>query len=82
MTSKQTISRESRGKRYWEKHLEALQRSGLSRAEYCRRQSLPYHALTYWQHKLGKAKCDSGQLVPVPMQLISSLGKPGPGCLP
>ncbi len=38
--------------RQWQAHVRALERSGLSRAEYCRRHNLSYHALRYWQLKL------------------------------
>ncbi len=36
----------------WKAHAEAQRQSGLSRAEYCRRHNLSYHALTYWVKKL------------------------------
>lgn len=55
--------------RQWEAHVQAYRRSGLSRAEYCRRQNISYHALTYWQRKLsatGPGKSVS-TLVPVPL---------------
>ncbi|MFV0437527.1 MAG: IS66 family insertion sequence element accessory protein TnpA, partial [Desulfopila sp.] len=31
--------------RKWQAHVKALAQSGLSRAEYCRRHSLSYHAM-------------------------------------
>lgn len=55
--------------RHWQAHIQALGRSGLSRAEYCRRHDLPYDAMTYWLRK--NLKGDSSQqptLVPVPLQ--------------
>ncbi len=38
--------------RHWVAHLASLQKSGLSRAEYCRQHKLSYHAMIYWQRKL------------------------------
>ena len=40
------------GPHHWQAHVKALGRSGLSRAEYCRRRGISYHALTYWCRKL------------------------------
>ena len=55
---------------YWQTHIRKLQESGLSRAEYCRRQKLSYHALTYWHRKLANSSPGAGALVPVPVQKI------------
>lgn len=54
----------------WQAHVLASQQSGLSRAEYCRRHELSYHALTYWckksaQSLAGDTASDSICLVPV-----------------
>ena len=57
-------------RRYWERHIRAQQESGLSRAEYCRQQNISYHALTYWQSKVGKASPAGPSLVPVPVEKI------------
>lgn len=43
------------GVRFWQAHVRALGRSGLSRREYCRRYHLSYPALTYWVRKLRPA---------------------------
>jgi hypothetical protein len=51
--------------------VEALQQSGLTRAEYCRQQKLSYHALTYWQRKLSaKPSSKRTTLVPVPLKSL------------
>ena len=55
---------------YWQRHIRTQQESGLSRAKYCRQQNLSYHALTYWQKKLGKPSPASTALVPVPVEKI------------
>ena len=55
--------------RQWQAYVQAFRRSGLSRAEYCRRQNVSYHALTYWQRKLtghGTGR-SAPALVPVPL---------------
>jgi len=57
--------------RQWQRHVKAQSQSGLSRVEYCRQHDLSYHALTYWQRKLEKAKTNvqAQALVPVTFQI-------------
>jgi len=57
---------------YWHKHVVAQKASGLSRAEYCRQHGLSYHAMTYWQRKLGNPSHSTPTLVPVPVEKIIS----------
>jgi hypothetical protein len=52
-------------RRYWQAHIKALSESGLSRAEYCRRHTLSYHAVIYWQRKFTKNEKRGVTLVPV-----------------
>ena len=59
--SKQTTGRT----RFWQTHIKAIARSGLSRAEYCRRCNLSYYALTYWQRKLARPTSSAVTLVPI-----------------
>ena len=61
----------SRSRHHWEAHIRAQQKSGLSRAEYCRRHDLSYHALTYWQRKLSEPSRKQTQLIPVPVERIT-----------
>lgn len=61
----------SRSRHHWEAHIRAQQESGLSRAEYCRRHGLSYHALTYWQRKLPRPSQRQTQLIPVPTERIT-----------
>jgi hypothetical protein len=61
---------QARSRHHWEAHIRAQQKSGLSRAEYCRRNDLSYHALTYWRRKLSGSSNGKSQLVPVPMEKI------------
>jgi len=39
-------------RRFWQVHLEALKKSGLSQNEYCRRNQLSSSQLGYWKKKL------------------------------
>ena len=60
--------------RFWQAHLDAWRRSGLSRKEYCQQHGLSYHALSY-QHR----KNPSGSIVdagPVIVQIPSGLTTP------
>jgi len=55
--------------RHWQAHIQALKKSGLSRAEYCRRHGLSYDAMTYWLRKNIKGNGNQQPtLVPVPLQ--------------
>jgi hypothetical protein len=42
--------------RDWRRLVTALEASGLSRAEFCRRRRLSYHTMTYWVKRLGNVK--------------------------
>ena len=57
-------------RRYWQAHITAVNKSGLSRAEYCRQQKLSYHALSYWQRKLFRSSPPATTLVPVPLEQL------------
>ena len=50
----------------WQAHLNAWRKSGLSRAEYCRRNNISYHALRYWQKKRERLSSSEITFVPVP----------------
>jgi len=52
-------------RRRWQAHVIAAEKSGLSRAEYCRRYDLSYHAMTYWKRKLSRSNNRQATLVPV-----------------
>ena len=55
----------SGGCRNWEFHVHALSKSGLSRAEYCRRHNVSARALGYRQMKLRLPEASPSQLVAV-----------------
>ena len=65
MTRHRSRASQRRNQRLWQAHVKALERSGLNRAEYCRRHELSYHALTYWQRKLSARPGPGTTLVPV-----------------
>ena len=62
--------RQQGSRAFWQAHVREQKKSGLSRAEYCRRQNLSYHALTYWTCKLSRPRQSPPILVPVPMQNV------------
>ena len=43
----------------WENHLQSWKRGGLSKAEYCRRKQISYHAFNYWKKRFEKPKSSS-----------------------
>jgi hypothetical protein len=72
MTGENCGGKRSRNQRLWKTHLNALKRSGLSRAEYCRQHVLSYHTMTYWWKKLAnKNSRQETTLVPVTLSPAS-----------
>ncbi len=69
--TKETRDHQGRNRRRWEAHLKAAAKSGLSRAEYCRRHNLSYHAMGYWHKRLSRYM-NRQTLVPVKMALIQN----------
>ena len=51
--------------KYWQAHLSAQQKSGLTQVEYCRRNSLSKSTFGWWKHQLKKGGPASCSLVPV-----------------
>ncbi len=57
--------------RYWKKHFEAWQASGLSQAEYARQNGLRAGALSYWKQRFSHPKqkaVEPIEIVPVPLE--------------
>lgn len=46
--------------KYWSRQVAALEASGLSRAEFCRRRRLNYHTMTYWLKRLAGSDVPAG----------------------
>jgi hypothetical protein len=65
-----TIQPTTNGK-IWQAHLKAWQKSGLSRAEYCRRHNISYDTLTYWKKKTDRKKKATTHFVSVPAVRIN-----------
>ncbi len=70
MTRQSSTTGQSKKQRHWQAHVKAQERSGLSRAEYCRQHKLSYHALTYWQRKKSGRQQPGTTLVPIPPERI------------
>ena len=65
---KQSTEQSSKQRR-WQVHVLQQVKSGFNRAEYCRRNNLSYHTLTYWKRKLSKQQQTTRQcLVPVTLE--------------
>lgn len=62
-------------KRHWQAHIHAQEKSGLSRAAYCRQHNLSYHALTYWKRKISGTEKQQTKLVPVHVDSLMSMNK-------
>jgi len=43
---------------YWKQQIEQWQQSGLTQAEYCRRNNLKHHQLAYWKKRCLKTQTD------------------------
>jgi hypothetical protein len=73
MGMKRAASRAEK-RRFWEDHLGKLEASGLSQAEYCRRNNLALKNLGYWKRRI-KSRNPSVSFVELPAlrQLPSSL---------
>jgi hypothetical protein len=69
--TKQVKTHQAGNRRHWEAHLKAAAKSGLSRAEYCRRYNLSYHTMGYW-HKRVSRESIRQKIVPVKMALVQT----------
>ena len=43
---------------YWKQHIDHWQQTGLTQAEYCRRNNLKHHQLIYWKKRFLKTESD------------------------
>jgi hypothetical protein len=43
---------------YWKQHIDSWQATGLTQAEYCRRNNLKHHQLVYWKKRFLKTKTE------------------------
>lgn len=65
VSSKSSISSDQ----YWNKHIKLKHNSGLTRAEYCRKNNLNLYQLKYREHKLISASSNTKLL---PIKLVSN----------
>ncbi len=69
-----------RGKqRFWQTHIRAWEKSGLSINEYCRRNSLKANQFCYWKKKLSGDNQDTIKFVPIAVEHQKDAEKPEPG---
>ena len=59
---------------YWKQHIDSWQETGLTQAEYCRRNNLKHHQLVYWKKRF--LKTEAGVSF-VPLKLEDLLDMPG-----
>lgn len=52
---------------YWKQHIESWQETGLTQAEYCRRNNLKHHQLVYWKKRFLKTETDVS-FVPIKLE--------------
>ena len=60
---------------FWRSHLEAWPDTGLSQAEYCRRNHLKPNRFTYWKNKFKQDSC-SMELVQLPESVFKTVSSP------
>ncbi|MDP1993359.1 MAG: hypothetical protein Q8K00_20260 [Syntrophales bacterium] len=71
MTKELSAEKSFAGRRIWEAHIQAWEKSGLTAADYCRRHNLSYDAFHYWKKKITRTASAKGiSLVPVPARMI------------
>jgi hypothetical protein len=67
--------RKRRSRAYWEAQVENWRGSGLTRAEYCRREGINPQQLTNWKSRIG-ARAQAGAFVELPLPPASAAGAP------
>jgi hypothetical protein len=58
---------------YWKQHIDNWQETGLTQAEYCRRNNLKHHQLVYWKKRFLKTETEVSF---VPLKLEDLLDMP------
>ena len=71
MTKELSAEKSFTGRRIWEAHIQAWEKSGLTAADYCRQHNLSYDAFHYWKKKILRTSSPKGiSFVPVPARMI------------
>jgi hypothetical protein len=58
---------------FWSDHISRWKKSGLSKAEYCRRHGLAKHSFLYWFKKLEQAQAAKPEVVPLSFPVQTSV---------
>ncbi len=67
-------------RRFWEKHIEKWESSGLSQAEYCRQNGVNIKSFHHWKRRAGHLCCKPVLVeLPLPGTLQPSFSPPGQG---
>ena len=74
-------------KTQWQTHVDAFNKSGLSKRGYAEKHQLVYHQFVYWSQKLNKApsKVSPNEFIPVtvaPVPTVTTKPKPKPAMKP
>ncbi len=76
MANLKSQSRHGHKQRFWQAHLGAWAKSGLSQNRYCRQNNLQSNQFCYWKKKLTEQAAGHVSFVPVPVSQDEE-----PGCL-
>ncbi len=68
MSEQKSVPKLRQKRKFWRAHVNAWKKSGLSQAEYSRRQGLNVHRLGYWINNKSSQTTQSLTLVEVPTQ--------------
>ena len=66
---------------YWKQQIEQWQQSGLTQAEYCRRNNLKHHQLVYWKKRYLKTETDVSFAAVKLEDLLDTPAPPDPASL-
>ncbi len=66
-----TINIQTNLEQSWATHIQQREKSGLSKATYCKQNNLAYHQYLYWEQKLIKPSVAS-ELIPVEIEQSSA----------
>ena len=77
MADKKWQERCRKKRRFWQVHIRAWGKSGLSQNEYCSRNKLKSNQLCYWKKKIKDESRSTVKFVPVPVQRHEMADNPG-----
>ena len=77
MAGKKRQERCRKKRRFWQVHIRAWEKSGLSQNEYCSRNKLKNNQLCYWKKKIKDGSRSTVKFVPVPVPRHETADNPG-----